>query len=55
MVSTFSFLRCALPHRSLVKASTFDDLVAQLDEIKTITVAGGLDGASIDVRERCPV
>jgi hypothetical protein len=30
---------------STLKASTFDDLVAQLDEIKTITVAGGLDDA----------
>jgi hypothetical protein len=30
---------------STLKASTFDDLVAQLDEIKTITVAGGLDEA----------
>ena len=31
--------------KSTLKASTFDDLVAQLDEIKTITVAGGLDEA----------
>ena len=31
--------------KSTLKASTFDDLVAQLDEIKTITVAGGLDDA----------
>jgi hypothetical protein len=30
---------------STLKAATFDDLVAQLDEIKTITVAGGLDDA----------
>src|ERR1700730_2474820 len=29
--------------KSTLKAATFDDLVAQLDEIKTITVAGGLD------------
>ena len=28
-----------------LKASTFDDMVAQLEEIKTITVAGGLDEA----------
>lgn len=31
--------------KSALRASTFDDLVAQLDEIKTITVAGGLDDA----------
>ena len=31
--------------KSTLKAVTFDDLVAQLDEIKTITVAGGLDEA----------
>ena len=31
--------------KSTLKAATFDDLVAQLDEIKTITVAGGLDEA----------
>jgi hypothetical protein len=31
--------------KSTLKAGTFDDLVAQLDEIKTITVAGGLDDA----------
>ena len=31
--------------KSTLKAATFDDLVAQLDEIKTITVAGGLDDA----------
>jgi hypothetical protein len=31
--------------KSTLKASTFDDLVAQLDEIKTIAVAGGLDDA----------
>jgi hypothetical protein len=31
--------------KSTLKASTFHDLVAQLDEIKTITVAGGLDEA----------
>ena len=31
--------------KSTLKASTFDDLVAQLEEIKTITVAGGLDEA----------
>jgi hypothetical protein len=30
---------------STLKAATWDDLVAQLDEIKTITVAGGLDDA----------
>ena len=29
--------------KSTLKAATFDDLVAQLDEVKTITVAGGLD------------
>ena len=33
------------PRRLTLKASTFDDLVTQLDEIKTITVAGGLDDA----------
>jgi hypothetical protein len=31
--------------KSTLKAANFDDLVAQLDEIKTITVAGGLDDA----------
>ena len=31
--------------KSTLKATTFDDLVAQLDEIKPITVAGGLDEA----------
>jgi hypothetical protein len=31
--------------KSTLKAATFDDLVSQLDEIKTITVAGGLDDA----------
>jgi len=31
--------------KSTLKAATWDDLVAQLDEIKTITVAGGLDEA----------
>lgn len=31
--------------KSTLKATTFDDLVAQLDEVKTITVAGGLDDA----------
>jgi hypothetical protein len=31
--------------KSTLKAATFDDLVAQLDEIKIITVAGGLDDA----------
>lgn len=31
--------------KSTLKASTWDDLVAQLDEVKTITVAGGLDDA----------
>jgi hypothetical protein len=30
---------------STLKAGSWDDLVAQLDEIKTITVAGGLDEA----------
>jgi hypothetical protein len=30
---------------STLKAATWDDLVGQLDEIKTITVAGGLDEA----------
>jgi soluble cytochrome b562 len=30
---------------STLKATTWDDLVAQLDEIKTITIAGGLDEA----------
>jgi hypothetical protein len=30
---------------STLKAATWDDLVAQLDDIKTITVAGGLDDA----------
>ena len=30
---------------STLKATNWDDLVAQLDEIKTITVAGGLDEA----------
>lgn len=30
---------------STLKAATWDDLVAQLDEIKTITIAGGLDEA----------
>jgi|ERR1700676_2976085 len=29
--------------KSTLKAATFQDLIAQLDEIKTITVAGGLD------------
>lgn len=29
--------------KSVLKAPNFDDLVAQLDELKTITVAGGLD------------
>src|SRR5258707_744773 len=32
-------------NKSTLKASTFDDLVEQLDQIKTITVAGGLDDA----------
>jgi hypothetical protein len=31
--------------KSTLKASTFDDLVEQLDHIKTIAVAGGLDEA----------
>jgi len=31
--------------KSTLKAATFDDLVEQLDQIKTITVAGGLDEA----------
>jgi hypothetical protein len=31
--------------KSTLKAANFDDLVAQLDEIKTITVADGLDDA----------
>jgi hypothetical protein len=31
--------------KSTLKAATFDDLVAQLDEIKTIAIAGGLDDA----------
>jgi hypothetical protein len=31
--------------KSTLKASTFDDLIDQLDQIKTITVAGGLDEA----------
>ena len=31
--------------KSTLKAATFDDLVDQLDQIKTITVAGGLDDA----------
>jgi len=31
--------------KSTLKAATWDDLVAQLDEVKTITVAGGLDDA----------
>jgi hypothetical protein len=31
--------------KSTLKATTFDDLVEQLDQIKTITVAGGLDEA----------
>jgi hypothetical protein len=31
--------------KSTLKASTFDDLVEQLDQIKTIAVAGGLDDA----------
>ena len=30
---------------NLLKAATFDDLVEQLDQIKTIAVAGGLDDA----------
>jgi hypothetical protein len=32
-------------NKSTLKASTFDDLVEQLDQIKTIAVAGGLDDA----------
>lgn len=31
--------------KSTLKAGTWDDLVAQLDEIKTIAVGGGLDEA----------
>jgi hypothetical protein len=31
--------------KSTLKATTFDDLVEQLDHIKTIAVAGGLDDA----------
>lgn len=31
--------------KSTLKATTFDDLVEQLDQVKTITVAGGLDDA----------
>ena len=31
--------------KSTLKASTFDDLVEQLDQIKTIAIAGGLDDA----------
>ena len=31
--------------KSTLKASTFDDLVEQLDQIKTIAVGGGLDEA----------
>lgn len=31
--------------KSTLKAGSWDDLVAQLDEIKTIAVAGGLDDA----------
>jgi hypothetical protein len=31
--------------KSTLKAATFDELVEQLDQIKTITVAGGLDDA----------
>ena len=31
--------------KSTLKSGTWDDLVAQLDEIKTITVAGWLDDA----------
>jgi hypothetical protein len=31
--------------KSTLKAATFDGLVAQLDEVKTIAVAGGLDDA----------
>lgn len=30
---------------STLKAANFDDLVAQLDEVKTVAVAGGLDDA----------
>ncbi len=30
---------------STLKAANFDDLVAQLDEVKAVTVAGGLDDA----------
>lgn len=32
-------------NKSTLKASTFDDLVEHLDQIKTIAVAGGLDDA----------
>ncbi len=31
--------------KSTLKAATFDDLVAQLDELKVITIGGGLDEA----------
>ena len=31
--------------KSTLKAATFDDLVAQLDELKILTVAGALDDA----------
>jgi hypothetical protein len=31
--------------KSTLKAPTFDDLVAQLDEVKIMTMAGGLDEA----------
>ena len=31
--------------KSTLKATTFDDLVEQLDQIKTIAVAGGMDEA----------
>lgn len=31
--------------KSTLKSTTFDDLVEQLDQIKTITVAGGMDDA----------
>jgi hypothetical protein len=31
--------------KSTLKASTFDDLVEQLEQIKTIAVGGGLDEA----------
>jgi hypothetical protein len=31
--------------KSTLKAATFDDLIDQLDQIKTIAVAGGLDDA----------